>query len=272
MSAIATVDFSTYSDSVFEALDAINAGDLLRPLSAILIKPNLVCTSVHPVTTAPQCCEALVAYIQSVSNADILIGEGTGDPNRGTDEVFHALGYSRLSSARGVDLIDLNEAPLKRVENAACYLFPEMYLPEVAFTHFVVSVPVLKAHSLAGMTGALKNMMGLPPPAYYSQGPGGWKKSVFHEHMHRSIQELNSYRTPDLALMDASVGLADFHLGGRRCSPPIGKMLVGTDPLAVDREGAALLGMDWRTIAYLNGAAIGSTDALDGEAGPAGEK
>jgi hypothetical protein len=65
--------------------------------------------------------------------------------------------------------------------------------------------------------------------------------------------------------MDASVGLADFHLGGRRCNPPIGKMLAGADSLAVDRQGAALLGMDWTAIPYLNGTRIGSEASSGGE-------
>lgn len=248
---LAVVDFVSYADSVGEALDAIHAGPLLRRASAILIKPNLVTTAPYPVTTAPECCGALISYIRAHSTADVLIGEGTGDPACETGEVFEVLGYSRLAATYGVDLIDLNEAPLRRVEDGDCSLFAEMYLPDIAFTHFVVSVPVLKVHSLAGMTGALKNMMGFLPPAHYARGSGGWKKSSCHSAVDQAVWELNRYRPPDLSLMDARVGLADFHLGGPRCDPPIGKMLAGFDPVAVDRQGAGLLGLDWRSIPYL---------------------
>ena len=52
--------------------------------------------------------------------------------------------------------------------------------------------------------------------------------------------------------MDASIGLADYHLGGRICDPPVNKLIAGFDPQKVDRKAAGLLGLDWRTIPHLN--------------------
>ena len=48
------------------------------------------------------------------------------------------------------------------------------------FRRFSYFSSVLKAHSLAGVTPTMKNMMGLPPPAHYQQG-GYWKKASFDE-------------------------------------------------------------------------------------------
>ncbi|MFP4258532.1 MAG: hypothetical protein ACLFRE_05960, partial [Desulfovermiculus sp.] len=56
--------------------------------------------------------------------------------------------------------------------------------------------------------------------------------------------DLNTYRCPDLSIMDASVGMAEYHLGGPTCDPPLGKLVGGYDPWEVDREGARLLGLD----------------------------
>ncbi|MFC1592325.1 DUF362 domain-containing protein, partial [Thermodesulfobacteriota bacterium] len=58
-------------------------------------------------------------------------------------------------------------------------------------------------------------------------------------------------RTPDLSLMDATIGLAEYHLGGRRCEPPVNMLLAGDDPVAVDRKAAELLGLDWHRIPHL---------------------
>ncbi|MBF0226551.1 MAG: DUF362 domain-containing protein [Desulfobacterales bacterium] len=118
--------------------------------------------------------------------------------------------------------------------------------------NYIMSVPVLKAHSLSEITGSLKNMMGFAPPKYYSGRYGIWKKAVFHNNMHRSIKDLNSYRTPDLTLMDASIGLAEYHLGGPECDPPVNKIIAGFDPLEVDRKAAGFLGLDWRNIGHLD--------------------
>ena len=77
------------------------------------------------------------------------------------------------------------------------------------------------------------------------------KKAMFHGRMHESIADLNRYRTPDFTLMDASIGMPDFHLGGSHCDPPIGKLIAGFDPLAIDRRCAELLGMRWQDIGHL---------------------
>ena len=124
-------------------------------------------------------------------------------------------------------------------------------LPEIAFTHYIISVPVLKAHSFSDITGTLKNMMGFPPPKFYSGQYGTWKKAVFHQNMHQSIKDLCRYIKPDLTVMDATIGLSDFHLGGAHCSPPINRIIAGFDPFEVDRCGAGHLGFDWRDIPHL---------------------
>lgn len=253
MESIATVDFRSYKNSVAEVMDRIGIRDILAKQTSILIKPNLINDSPHPVTTPAACCEAIVEYIRTCSHAEVVIAEGCGQNNLETYQVFERLGYGRLSESLGVALIDLNTAPLAELSNKACTVFPKMMLPKILFSHFLISVPVLKAHSFSIITGTLKNMMGAAPPEYYAGRYGSWKKAAFHSDMHRAITELNLYRTPDLSLMDATIGLSEYHLGGRRCTPPINKLIAGYDPIRVDREAARLLRINWRTIDHLCG-------------------
>ncbi|MDJ0876660.1 MAG: DUF362 domain-containing protein [Desulfobacterales bacterium] len=248
---VASVTFRNYAESVAKVLDLVGASDVLGRQSAILIKPNLINADPHPVTTPPACCEALIDYIRACSAADIVIAEGCGDAACETGDVFAALGYEDLAARKRVRLIDLNTAPLRLVKNTTCRRWPEIQLPEIVFSHYLISVPVLKAHSLADITGSCKNMMGLLPPGHYGGHPGSWKKALFHNGLHQSIRELVCHRTPDLSLMDATIGLAHYHLGGPPCEPPVNRLLAGFDPLAMDREAAALLGMDWQTIPHL---------------------
>jgi len=242
---------TSYLESVRNALDRLGAQSVLTSQRAIMIKPNLVNGSPYPVTTPPECCEAIIEYIRSITNIPIVIAEGTGDASLETDDVFQILGYKHLSQKMDVPLIDLNHAPLKHLENNTCSVFKEMYLPECVFDHYLISVPVLKAHSLSRLTGSLKNMMGIAPPKFYSGQYGVWKKAVFHNNMHESIMDLNRYRTPDLTIMDAGIGLPEYHLGGKECDPPIKKILAGFNPLLLDRTAAGLLNMDWRAIKHL---------------------
>ncbi len=248
---VASVVYRSYAASVPEVLERIGAAPVLGRQSGIVIKPNLINTDPHPVTTPSACCEALIDYIRACSSAEIVIAEGCGDAACETPEIFRALGYDRLAERKGVRLVHLNTAPLRRVRNEGCENFPELFLPEIVFSHYLISVPVLKAHSLAEMTGTCKNMMGLLPPEHYGGHPGSWKKARFHRRLHTAIRELISYRPPDLSLMDATIGLSQYHLGGPACEPPVNRLLASFDPVALDRRAAELLGMDWHQIPHL---------------------
>jgi uncharacterized protein (DUF362 family) len=251
MQDLAEIEFASYRESIPEALDAIGAAEVLSEQTAVLIKPNLVSDVPFPITTAPECVEAIIQYVRSRSAAKIVVGEGCGDVNLETPQVFDRLGYGEMARRQDVELVDLNHAPLKKLTNPDCILFKEMYLPEIAMSHYLISVPVLKAHSLSDITGTLKNMFGLAPPKHYSGRFGAWKKAAFHGSMQQSIIDLNRYRTPDLTLMDATIGMPDFHLGGSHCDPPINKLIASFNPLEVDRRCAELLGMKWQDIRHL---------------------
>lgn len=248
---VQVVSFSSFQESVPPALDALGAQNRLSGQQRILLKPNLVTSMPHPVTTSTACCRAVIEYIRACSPAEIVIAEGTGDPCESTHEVFDRLGYTRLSSELNVPLVDLNTEPLERHEDAACPRLPELFLPTIAGAYFIISLPVLKAHSLSKFTGTLKNMMGFAPPAHYAGSGGIWNKAAFHRDLQQAIIDLNRYRSPDLTLMDASIGMPDQHLGGRSCDPPIGKLVAGFDALSVDRTSASLLGLDWQKIGHL---------------------
>lgn len=255
MSAVVSIPFTSYGESVVQAFEAAGGPQVLARFDTILLKPNLVNASPFPVTTHPDFTEAVIHAVRAHTDAPIIIGEGCGDRDMETDDVFEALGYTDLAARTGVGLLDLNKAELIKVANPQCTVFPEFWLPEITTTSAIVSLPVLKAHSMTGITGTLKNMMGVAPAPHY-HGPGGWKKSAFHVRLHRAIRELNRYVTPHLTIMDGSVGLASYHLGGPPCEPPVKRILAGTNPLALDRKSAELLGRDWRDIGYLRDDAL----------------
>lgn len=243
--------FRDWSTSVAALLDAAGLPAMLRGTRRILIKPNLVQAMAPPVTTPLACVAALVAYLRKKApQAEIMVGEGAGSADDETPVVFAKLGYTRWAAQVGLELVDLNQAPLVRLARPGCRRWPEIFLPRLLFETFLISVPVLKAHSLARVTLTMKNMMGCAPPSHYQQG-GDWKKAAFHDQIQEAVFDLNQYRTPDFTLLDATVGMAEAHLWGPTCQPPHRKLVAGRDPVAVDVYGAALLGQDWRQIGHL---------------------
>lgn len=247
---IYSIEFTSYRKSVTALLDQLTIDEIIKTGDRILIKPNLVNATPHPVTTPAVLCAEIINWLRIHFDNPLVIAEGTGDINRDTMQVFEELGYNEISKELDVPLVDLNEEETVLLTDTRNSIFPEFQMPLVAMDSYIISVPVLKAHSLARLTGTLKNMMGFAPPRYY-QADSHWKKSEFHKQMQQSIRELNRYRTPDLTIMDATVGLAQYHLGGPECEPPVNKLIGGTDPVEIDREAAGLLGFDWTEIQHL---------------------
>lgn len=247
-----STSITSLEQSLSRLLDAAGLVGLVPTGKSILIKPNLVEALTPPITTPVGLIQLLVDYLQKrLPKTAILIGEGTGSLAYDTDHPFRMLGYSELAKVKKVPLLDLNHEPLIRKEDPDCRRWPVMHLPSILDEVFLLSVPVLKAHSLATVTLTMKNMMGCTPPSHF-RGTGNWGKSAFHEQIHEAIFDLNRYRAPDFTLLDASIGMSETHLWGAHCDPPINRLAASADPVAIDAYGAGLLGHDWRDIGYIS--------------------
>jgi len=231
-----------------------------RGFKAILIKPNLVEALAPPITTPVGLVAALVECLREITAVPIIIGEGCGAMNYETWHAFDALGYTQMARQLEVELADLNCEELVSLAKKECCRWPEMHLPRIVMESFLISVPVLKAHSLAGVTLTLKNMMGTAPPSYFSRD-GSWKKSAFHDRIQEAVADLNRYRTPDFTVLDATVGMSKAHLWGPTCNPPVNILAAAYDPVAIDAYGTALLKRRWQDIGHIR--------SLHGELGQA---
>lgn len=76
---------------------------MLEKQTAILIKPNLLSPRPFPVTTSIECCEAVLDYVRGCApTAEVVVGDGCGDPNMDTHEVFLERGYADGAVEKGV--------------------------------------------------------------------------------------------------------------------------------------------------------------------------
>jgi uncharacterized protein (DUF362 family) len=262
-SMVFSTNFTSWADSVRQICEAAGLKEQVEKSGkTVLIKPNLVENLAPPITTPVGIIEGLVDFLQEeIAGVDIVVGEGCGATEYDTHFVFKELGYEKLASKKNIRLVDLNEEPLRHLTNPECTCWPKMYLPEMLFDVFLLSVPVLKAHSLAKVTLTMKNMMGAAPPSHFQQG-GAWKKAAFHARIDPAVFDLNTYRTPDFTLLDATIGMQQAHLWGPTCNPPKNRLAAGSDPVAIDVWGTDLLGFDWHQVGYLKMAdgVLGSAD------------
>ncbi len=250
---------SDWKRSVAALLDKTCLRNLLSGQKKVLIKPNIVKAMAPPVTTSLELVAAIADYVlEALPPGNIYIADGTGSLEYDTFHAFEKLGFSEMAKEKGIKLLDLNEEKLVKLSRPELKRWPEMHLPEIVMDSFLISVPTLKAHTLAGVTLSMKNMVGACPPSYYCK-EGNWKKAAFHTQIHEAVADLNRYRSPDFTVLDASLGMLEGHIYGVPCQPPIGIIAASEDPVAIDAYGCGLLGVDCRDISHIT--------MVDGELG-----
>lgn len=106
-----------------------------------------------------------------------------------------------------------------------------------------INLPILKHHSLAGVTAGLKNLMGVM----------GGSRPEIHKGFDTKLIDVTAAILPELTILDARrVLMRNGPQGGNPEDVKIMDALIaGFDPVAVDAEGARLFGRDPRELPYL---------------------
>jgi uncharacterized protein (DUF362 family)/Pyruvate/2-oxoacid:ferredoxin oxidoreductase delta subunit len=214
----------------------------VQPGQRALVKPNLLLPS-HPdkaIVTHPSVVRAVVRLVQE-ADGRVLIADNPASPltRLGWPRAYEQMGLAAVAAETGAELND-EFRPQQRS-------FPEGHLLKVIDTsHFVtecdvtISVSKLKTHSLMRFTGAIKNLFGTVP---------GMTKVAYHAKLQTVDQFANmlldvaAFARPVLNIMDAVVGMdGDGPSGGQPF--PIGAILAGPDPVAVDVAALSLVGCE----------------------------
>lgn len=226
-------------EGVIEALHKIKAQELFSKEDRVLIKPNYI-TADHPstgVTTDGRIVEGLVRFLRALGIESIILGEGSGMAD--TMKAFKVAGLLELAGRYGLRLVDLNKDELVTVEIPGAVALKRVKIAKTALeSTFIVSVPKLKVHRMAGVTLSMKNMMGVVMP-----------KGSVHSPLDEKIVDLNLVVKPKLAVVDGIVAGGRAELNSLPIS--MGIVIAGEDPVAVDAVGAALMGFDPLSIGHI---------------------
>ncbi|MEE8399687.1 MAG: DUF362 domain-containing protein, partial [Desulfobacterales bacterium] len=161
----------------------------------------------------------------------IIVADGPAWDAGDSESVIKGHPLKQTCDMLGVTLADLLSQGSRKVKTRSY----ELDVSEMAFEYdFILSLPVLKSHGM-GLTGALKNQFG------FLQAEDKLRSHQVRD-MNVVIAEINEVFRPQLYIVDAVVTLIDMNEvrhGGRPCD--LGYMLAGTDPVALDIAGFALL-------------------------------
>ncbi len=234
----------------------------------IMLKPNLVADS--PIaTTKPEVIRTL-AQIMLKKGKEVLIGEGSaaaGSFNVIDNEtyrtrnreildkmqrhVFDVLGYTEMAESLKIPLINLHSGEIVEVPLKNGYAAKSVKIHKsLTGIDLLCSVPMMKTHSLATVTLAMKNLIGLyPGTEYYSvrswlhdRAAEAGSQGVAYE-----IIDMNNAVTTGLSVIDASTAMeGNGPFDGQLVD--MGLIIAGTCPLAADMVGSLLMGFDYEEI------------------------
>ena len=206
----------------------------------ILIKPNAGYPLPYPVSTSRETLNLIIESIKQVSDADIIILEGTPS-GASIYPIYKELGYDFPR----VLMLDVRDCIWVEVENPLphCFAVATFWVPNVVLSSdYLISVSPFK---VLGNTGcfSLSNLLSLLPVSKYSaDSSGGWGALNEFE-MDKVMADLYFTLPFDSAVIDARqkfVSTGDQHKG---VTQQCGKIFAG-EPYEVDREAARETGIE----------------------------
>jgi len=242
MSKVAIVKGTKAIDITEKVLQLIRP-EVERVLSTgkpILIKPNYI-NSKHPstgITTDGRVVEGTVKFLtENKIGERVLIGEGSGWAD--TFEAFKVAGVDAVARRWGVKLVDLNKDDFVEVHPPNPYSLGKTKVAKTAFESTIISVPKLKLHRIATVTLSLKNMMG----ALASKG------SMHNGRLSKNIVDLVSVLKPSVSIIDGIIAGEGHETSGNPVEMNL--TIAGTDPVAVDAVGAAVMDIQPSAVKHL---------------------
>ncbi|MBI3409326.1 MAG: DUF362 domain-containing protein [Planctomycetes bacterium] len=214
----------------------------------VVLKPNLV--EYHRdkvINTDPRVVSAVIELCKREGAREIIVAEGPGHW-RNVEYLVRESGLGEVLEKQQVPFVDLNhDEPVKTPNLGRLTGLEYLYLTRtITSADVLISLPKLKTHHWAGATLSLKNLFGTLPGICY-----GWPKNELHwRGIDNSIVDIALTRTPDLAIVDAVIGMeGDGPLNGT--AKPFGALVMGADLVAVDATCCRLMQLDPERIGYL---------------------
>jgi len=215
-------------------LGEIGAAAILQSKSRVMVKLNIT-ANLPPETgviTSPSVLDGALAFLADHGIRNVLVAEGGGED---ITAAFARFGYRDVAARYGVPLVDLNRDRARRVEVPDPIAVDHFFIVETALEcDGVVNLPCLKVHNgEAVVTLCMKNMMGCIERK---------RREEMHTNFANKIVDLLKIVHPDVNLIDGLVGRNWGEIHGEPAG--MGVMLAGTDYVATDAVGAAVMGFE----------------------------
>jgi uncharacterized protein (DUF362 family) len=219
----------------------------------VLIKPSAAYPVPYPVTTSPSLLSAIIDGIRQVSDADILLLEGTpgGEP---VLPIYKTLGYNFPR----VLTLDVKDCVWVEVDNPLPkpLAVPTFWVPNVILScDYLITVAPLKVVKGSGSL-SIMNLLGVLPASKYG-GETPWGLSTLYSlGINKVVADLYFTLPFDLGIIDAyqKFIVQDDPTQGEL--EECGKVFVG-EPYELDSEASKVLGLKTDYLDLIREARVG---------------
>ena len=205
----------------------------------ILIKPSASYPIPYPVTTSQNILLSIIAGIRQISDADILLLEGT--PGGGSVQpIYQALGYSLPR----VLTLDVKDCIWVEVDNPLPkhLAVPTFWVPNVILSSdYLITVAPLKILNGKPSLSIMNLLTLLPSNEYHGESQSGWE-TLYSLGIDRVIADLYFTLPFELGIVEARQKFISKGDPTQGEIEEYGKIFVG-EPYEVDREVSETLGL-----------------------------
>jgi len=215
------------------------APSIISRARRVLIKPNACCPLPYPVSTSRQMLSVIIKGIRQISDADILILDGTpnGEP---IYPIYQALGYDFPR----VLMLDVKDCIWVEVDNPLPkpLATPTFWVPNVVLSSdYLISVSPLKVVGGIGHLTIMNLLTLLPSSKYGDSSNGGWDE-LYKLGIENVLTDLYFTLPFDMGIIEARqkfTGQQESDIGEiEEC----GQVFIG-EPFQIDLEASKYLGI-----------------------------
>jgi len=239
---------------IFEASEFVfKAPPVLSRVRRVLIKPSACYPVSYPVTTSRDILSVIIEGIRQVTDADILLLEGT--PGGGPIySIYQALGYNFPR----VLTLDVKDCIWVEVDNPLPkpLAVPTFWVPNVILSSdYLITVAPLKVFNGTGSLSLMNLLTVLPSSKYGGGAPGGWG-ALYSLGIDKVIADLYFTLSFDLGIIEARQKFISWGDPIQGEIEEYGKVFIG-EPYQVDCEASEALGLKTGYLDLIKAAKVG---------------
>ncbi len=239
---------------IFEASEFVfKAPPVLSTVRRVLIKPSAGYPLPYPVTTSRDILLVIIEGIRRVTDADILLLEGT--PGGGPIyPIYQALGYNFPR----VLTLDVKDCIWVEVDNPLPkpLAVPTFWVPNVILSSdYLITVAPLKVFNGIGSLSLMNLLTVLPGNKYSGEAAGGWG-TLYSLGIDKVIADLYFTLSFDLGIIEARQKFISWGDPDQGEIEEYGKVFIG-EPYQVDYEVSEALGLKTGYLDLIKTAKVG---------------